>query len=330
MRTLEAIAPKTHQTNTRLHHRWGVILAGGDGTRLLSLTRRLTGEDTPKQFCALTGGDTLLHQTRQRVSRNIPSSQMLFLLTEKHRRYFAGQLRDVEPSRLLVQPHNHGTAPAIAWSLSRLNQADPDAVVAFFPSDHHFNDDAAFTDHVDLAFCQADSNPDRVILMGISPDAPEEAYGWIEPGAQLGESTHGAVFEVSRFWEKPSRQVAVRLMRRGCLWNSFVMIGRVSAFLNLLREALPALFAGFESMWATATPGLEGDAVRLLYATMPATNFSNEVLAQSSSSLAVMRTAQLGWSDLGEPQRVFSVIPTRDLRAFRGAEFPCQLMQIPA
>jgi hypothetical protein len=48
-------------------HRWGVILAGGDGKRLLPLTRRITGNDRPKQFCALTGGKTLLKQTQRKI-----------------------------------------------------------------------------------------------------------------------------------------------------------------------------------------------------------------------------------------------------------------------
>ena len=288
-------------------HRWGVILAGGDGTRLLSLTRQLTGDDTPKQFCALTGRDTLLTQTRKRVARNIPDGQVLYLLTEKHRRFFASQLRDVDPWRLLVQPYNHGTAPAIVWSLARLQHLDPNGVVAFFPSDHHFDNDATFAAHVDLAFRDADANADRVVLIGVTPDAPEEAYGWIEPGKSLSD----AAFEVTRFWEKPSRRVAAQLMLQGCLWNSFVMVGRIGAFLDLVRGTLPTLLAELQSIAATPDPGAQ--RLERLYDSLPAANFSDDVLAMRPSALAVLRTRELGWSDLGEPQRVFSLFPMQEM-----------------
>jgi hypothetical protein len=32
-------------------NRWAVILASGDGTRLRSFTRSITGDERPKQFC---------------------------------------------------------------------------------------------------------------------------------------------------------------------------------------------------------------------------------------------------------------------------------------
>jgi mannose-1-phosphate guanylyltransferase len=292
----------------RRSHRWGVILAGGDGKRLLPLTRRITGDDRPKQFCALTGPETLLRQTRRRVARLIPGPQTLQILTRTHERYYADEVTDVPPSCLLIQPHNHGTAPAIAYALTRIRQMDPLGLVAFFPSDHHFVNDEAFVAHAEFAFARATSHPARVILLGIEPEAPEEAYGWIEPGSpRAGDSTN-CISEVIRFWEKPSRRIASHLMRRGCLWNSFVMVGTVDAFINMIRHTLPNLLACLESICATADPGMEEKGLRGLYLKEPATNFSDAVLVARPSNLAVIRARGLGWSDLGEPKRVFSML----------------------
>jgi len=79
-------APET-RTEKRADHRWGVILAGGDGTRLLPLTRRIAGDNRPKQFCVLVGSETLLQQTRRRVSHILPQCQTLVALTRTHERF---------------------------------------------------------------------------------------------------------------------------------------------------------------------------------------------------------------------------------------------------
>jgi mannose-1-phosphate guanylyltransferase len=87
----------------------------------------------------------------------------------------------------------------------------PLGIVAFFPSDHHFANEEAFLTYMDMAFIQAKSHPERVILLGIEPEAAEEAYGWIEPGSPLASGSVTLVSEVCRFWEKPPRRVASRL-----------------------------------------------------------------------------------------------------------------------
>jgi mannose-1-phosphate guanylyltransferase len=90
-------------------------------------------------------------------------------------------------------------------------------------------------------------------------------------------------------------------MRGGCLWNSLVMVGRVSAFLAMIRRTLPELLTSFT--------GMQRSALCEIYAKIPAANFSNDVLSARPSDLTVLPARGLGWSDLGEPQRVLSAIP---------------------
>jgi len=115
----------------------------------------------------------------------------------------------------------------------------------------------------------------------------------------------GPVFCVRRFWEKPSLAVASALMERGCLWNSFVMVGRVDCFLNLIRRASPDLSGSFEWIRPTILTPMEETTLVDLYSRIPASSFSDEVL---SWEFAVLCGKNLGWSDLGETQRVLSVL----------------------
>lgn len=281
-----------------------LILAGGDGTRLRSLTRRIAGDERPKQFCQIFGNETLLEQTRRRVALTIAPKRTLVVLTRRHERFYAPLLADVPPGHLIIQPANRGTSPAILYGVLRLATMAPTDPVALFPSDHYVSDDEAFMTHVGTAVEAVRMRPDLVVLLGITPDSPDVQYGWIEPGDAIPIEGPPTLYRVRRFWEKPSLATARALLARGCLWNAFVMVARVPALLSMIRHAVPDMYRAFLDFRSRGEIFGEREAIRALYARFPSMNFSEQVLAAARPNLAVLPVSGVWWSDWGDPHRV--------------------------
>jgi mannose-1-phosphate guanylyltransferase len=293
--------------NENSGHRWGVILAGGEGVRLQPLTRLVTGDNTPKQFCPLLGGATLLHRTRRRIARSIPEERTVFVLLKSHERFYSKELYGVRDTHKIEQPSNRGTFAAIVYSLVRLVRLDPEAVVAFFPSDHHYSDESKFMAGVELAFGMAEAARETVIALGAAATTPEPSYGWIEAGAKISTDAGTGLLQVKRFWEKPSQRMADVLMDRGCVWNTFVLVGRASAFLAMIQASAPDAFKAFAPLM-TIDDGSEEGAANTIYSVVPAADFSTIVLSATPDRLGVLCLGDVGWSDLGDPNRVLSVV----------------------
>ena len=293
---------------TGMRNPFAIILAGGDGTRLQSMTRAITGDDRPKQFVPVIGGNTLLDQTRRRVALSIEPDRTFIVVTQKHRRFYEPLADEISPDLLIEQPTNKGTAPAILYALLRVATRSPKAVVALFPSDHFFANDEEFMSHIDVAIDAVNIQPETVLLLGITPTTPETEYGWIEPHPSILASARGSITRVRKFWEKPNSSLATSLLQRGCLWNSFVIVGRVDALLKMTRAAVPDLHAAFAAVTPTFETAAEHRVLAELYSEIADSNFSHEVLAVRPQDLMVLRVGDVGWSDLGEPKRVLSTL----------------------
>jgi mannose-1-phosphate guanylyltransferase len=297
------------QSNNRVD-RGAIVLAGGEGSRLRSLTRKITGDDVPKQFCNVLGEESLLEQTLRRVSIGIEPGLTVVALTREHERFYGPILAGFPDKNLAVQPHNRGTAPAILYSLLKIAEIAPQAKVAIFPSDHFVSDDQEFMRRVEMGFAAVTLRPELTVLLGIVPEWPEISYGWIEPGNEINET---ALYTVRRFEEKPAPQLARLLMQRGCLWNSFVMVAHPSTLLGLFLVALPELYRVFKRI-RRVEAGTESRVVERLYAGLRSIGFSEKVLAQDPLNLAVLPVNGVQWSDLGEPQRVMETIARTGIR----------------
>jgi len=147
------------------------------------------------------------------------------VVNRAHERFYTPLLADLRTRLVVAQPENRGTAPAILYALLVLaaRQAAADAVV-FYPSDHFVSDDAAFSGQIEEAFVRTARRPDLVTLLG-------------KPGEQVAGVLSQR--QVRRFWEKPAMADAERFRAQSWLWNSFVMVGRVSTMLALIRLRRP-------------------------------------------------------------------------------------------
>ena len=134
------------------------------------LTRLITGEDRPKQFCPLYNGQTLLARTRSRLASLISKDQTLFSVVKSHEKFYNDELSDVKPSRVVVQPLNKGTTAAVISSLLRIVSLAGDPVVGFFPTDHHYSREARFLASVRRAVKIIQRQADSIILLGARAD----------------------------------------------------------------------------------------------------------------------------------------------------------------
>ena len=280
---------------------WGIILAGGDGTRLQCLTARIEGDTRPKQFCRLTGDESLLTQTWRRISPLIDVGRMITVVTRKHEPYYRRELAAWPQMALAVQPENRGTGVAIGLAILMLQNLNPEAIVVTLPSDHHYRNESAFLDVVEAGINAARENPGRIVLVGAESNYPETDYGWIEPVETVPCNAGLTPTGIRQFWEKPSLSSAQDLLQRGCLWNTFVSIGNVGAFIELLCEAAPYAMLSLSA-------GFSDNDLDSSYRAIQNIDFSRDVLTCSPERLLVIRDAASGWTDLGTPDRVVNTV----------------------
>jgi mannose-1-phosphate guanylyltransferase len=285
-----------------------LLLAGGDGRRLKPLTRQIAGDPRPKQFCAIFDGETLLDRTRRRADLFTRPDHQVVVVSREHEPYYEGLATQLAPDRLVVQPRNAGTAPGIIYPLLRIRHLAGNVPLAVFPSDHFVSDDGAFVGAVCHAVEVARTRPEVVVLLGVEPTAPETEYGWIEPDPAPLPIPGEPAFPIRRFWEKPSTRLAERLFERGALWNSFVMVGWVDAFLGLTGRVASDLLRALQPLRAAVGTPDEAAAAERVYSGLACTGFSERVLVPGARGLVSVRAKNVDWSDWGHPQRVIATM----------------------
>jgi mannose-1-phosphate guanylyltransferase len=284
-------------------NRWALVLAAGSGTRLSSLTRDGSGAPVPKQFCSLNGGASLLEEALARAATVACADQTIVVVAGEQRRHWQHLLAELPRHNVVVQPRNRGTANGILLGVSAIVERAADAVVAILPSDHYVEREEVLATALDraLAAVSAEIGTSSIGFLGIEPEFADPELGYIMRGTPRSDGSS----TIARFIEKPARDIAARLLRRRALWNSFVLVARGAALMELIAERHPVEVTAFQSLWRQMAwnAGLTGELERL-YARLSEVDFSRDVVEGAMAPLHVVPVPECGWSDLGTPQRV--------------------------
>lgn len=265
--------------------RCAVILAGGSGTRLWPASRRAR----PKQFLAVTGGDTLIAATVARA--RAAAGRVMIVTAAEQAHLVTAAVADVE---VVAEPAARNTAAALGLAAVHALARDPDAVIGAFPADHHIGDPVAFGVAVERAFATAERD-DVIATIGIAPTRPDTGFGYLALGD--GEVAPG-VRPVARFVEKPAREVAEQYLAGGRhLWNGGMFFVRAARFLAELDRFVPATGAAMRAIAAALARGDAAAEIAARYPGLPSVSIDVGVMERTTGVVAV--PGDFGWSDVG-------------------------------
>jgi len=234
--------------------RWGVVLAGGVGSRFWPVSTA----ERPKQLLPLAGERPLLVEAVARLLPLVRPARVLVVTSRALRERVARALPDLPDANVLAEPLAASTAPALAWATARARAADPAAAVLSVHADWTVADPAAFRAAAAAALDVAEAEG-ALVTVGARATRPEIGYGYIVPGPPIGR---GAARRIARFVEKPRSEEAEALIAAGALWNTGMFAWTADRFgeecvrhARELAPGLPALGRGdVEAFYRAVAP----------------------------------------------------------------------------
>lgn len=268
---------------------YGVIMAGGGGTRFWPLSRK----QTPKQLLNLTGKEIMVNEAIDRLA-GVCLYDDIFIVTnktqaEKMARVTQGRIR---ADHILAEPAARNTAACIGYAAAVIMKKYGDGVMVVTPSDAYVKDGAAFVCALKDAVHAAETG-DGLVTVGITPTFPATGYGYIKYA-----DVAGRVKPVERFVEKPCLEKAEEYIRNGgYCWNSGMFIWKASVILEKFKELLPDLYASLGEIAASFGTDGESGTVELIYPTLRSVSIDYGIMEKSDKISVV--PAEFGWNDVG-------------------------------
>lgn len=272
---------------------YGIILAGGSGSRLWPLSRELY----PKQLLNLISDKSLLQSTFERLNFCTDADKIISITNTKHASNVRMQISELTKTPfVLSEPVAKNTAPAIALAAKFVMQkTNEDPVLIVVPSDHLIKDNEKFLSTVKKGEKLAQEG--FIVTFGIKPDYPETGYGYINTQNTLGDG-----YKVKEFVEKPDVETAKKYLAAGTyFWNSGIFMFKASTMLKEIEKLAPEIAKISHNIDFTE----KNDIPFIEFDKMPSISIDYAVM-EKSDKIALVKL-ESDWNDLGSWQSIYDV-----------------------
>lgn len=272
---------------------YGVIMAGGGGTRFWPLSR----QKTPKQLLNLSGKDLMVNEAVDRMMTVIPKSN-IFIVTSENQASSMMQATTgrVFPQNILAEPDARNTAACIGYSAMEVVRKYGDGVMVITPADHYIQNVPALTEIFKTAISTAEKE-DKLVTIGLNPTFPSTGFGYI----RYDKSIESSVKPVLEFREKPDEETARQYVESGeYAWNSGMFIWKASLILKKLKEYVPDIYDYLKTIGDSMNTAFEQEVLHSVYPKIRKISIDYAVMEPSAARGDVLVIpGDCGWNDAG-------------------------------
>lgn len=285
---------------------YGIILAGGGGTRFWPLSR----QDIPKQFLNLTGTDMMVNETIDRLSSFVPKEN-IFVVTSAAQTPLMQEATSgrIPAEHILSEPAARNTSACIGYAAMEILKKYGDGVMCILPSDHYIKEPENYTKLMKKAIATAEETG-RLVTVGIKPTFASSGYGYIQfseedikkgtktdkKGAQVAGTRD--YYEVVDFVEKPDIRTAKAYVKSGnFLWNSGMFIWQASVIMKYFQKLLPDIYEKLDEIGNAMGTPKEAEVIDNVYPTIPKISIDYGIMERADKVLVLK--GEFGWNDVG-------------------------------
>ncbi len=270
--------------------KYGVIMAGGGGTRFWPLSRK----KTPKQFLNLSGKDCMVNEAIDRLAQ-IVKYEDIFVVTNQSQADTMNKVTEgrINRSHILSEPAARNTAACIGYAAIEIIMKYGDGIMVITPSDAYIRNNEKFASVLRRAVFAAEEK-DALVTVGIEPTFPSTGYGYIK-----FESTEKSlVKKVCEFKEKPDLEKAKEYLASGqYAWNSGMFIWKASTILNEFKKYLPDVYEQLQKIGDSMNTESEQEMIKQIYPEIRSISIDYGIMEKAENVLVV--PGEFGWSDVG-------------------------------